>query len=629
MSARPLLVYDADCGFCRRWIARWQGYTGDAVDYEPFQSAAARFPQIPREDFAGAVHLIDPDGSVSRGAEAVFRALAHGGRRWPLALYRHVPLFAPASEAIYSVIARHRTGADRLTSLLWGRHVVPPGETRTVSLFLRAIGVVFAIAFLSLWVQVIGLVGEHGVLPAHEHLEAIRSNIGLSRLWFLPTVFWLNASDIALHVVSAVGLTASLAVVLGFVPAAGLLLSWIAYLSLLGVGQDFLRFQWDTLLLEAGFVALLLAPWRWRLRGAPPPSRPALWLARWLIFRLMVTSAVVKLTSGDPAWRDLTALHYHYFTQPLSTWTAWYVYHMPEWFHRATTAFMFFGEGIAPLFIVGPRRVRIAAAAVIVGLQVGIMVTGNFGFFNILTIVLCIPLLDDGTLTRAAKAVSVPVCGLPGSPATEMARAPLTPRAHSNKTRAVLAALIFLLTLVPFSAAMRIHPGWLGPVDDLYGLLQPLRLANHYGLFAIMTTERPEIIIEGSRDGLDWKAYEFRYKPGDPLRAPRFSTPHMPRLDWQMWFASLGTVRENRWFLVLCWRLLQGEPDVRAFFSYDPFGDEPPRYLRANVYMYEFTTPQERGESGAWWKRSLRGPYVRTLMLQDGVLTTAPEMSSQ
>ncbi|HKW14219.1 MAG TPA: DCC1-like thiol-disulfide oxidoreductase family protein, partial [Candidatus Krumholzibacteria bacterium] len=263
--SRPVLLFDSDCGFCRRWIARWQHFTGDRVEYESYQSAADRFPGIPRGNFARAVHLIEPDGSHTSGAEAVFGALAHGGRRWPLALYDSVPGFKSVSEALYRVVAAHRNGAMHMTNVLWGRHVVPPGETRTVSLFLRAMGLVYAIAFLSIWVQVVSLVGQHGILPAQEFLDAVGSQIGTLRFYLLPTVFWVNASNVALHIVCALGVTSSLAVVAGFIPAPGLLLSWALYLSLLGIGQDFLRFQWDSLLLEAGMVAVLLAPWRWRL----------------------------------------------------------------------------------------------------------------------------------------------------------------------------------------------------------------------------------------------------------------------------------------------------------------------------------------------------------------------------
>ena len=618
------MLFDADCGFCRRWIARWQHITGDRVDYESFQSAASRFPDIAREDFAQAIHLIEPDGSHTSGAEAVFRALAHGGKPVPQWMYDRVPGFASVSEALYRVVARHRTGAGRLTNILWGRHVVPPGETRTVSLFLRAMGLVFAIAIISLWVQMVSLVGDHGILPAREFLDAVGSHFGVERFWLLPTVFWVSAGNAAIDLVCALGLASSLAVMIGLAPAPGLLLAWAVYLSLLGIGQDFLRFQWDTLLLEAGMVAILLAPCRWRLRDAGPPSRPALWLARWLIFRLMLTSALVKLTSGDPTWRNLTALDYHYFTQPLPPWTAWYAHHWPEWFQKLSVCAMYLSEGVAPFLIWGPRRVRMTGAAIICALQILIMATGNYGFFNILTLVLCIPLLDDGLFTRSQDMEEPMACGVPG------ADAPLEPvtlrvRPRRSIPRTVIVTAIFLATLVPLAGVFKIDARRVPPMGALTRALAPFYVANHYGLFAVMTTARPEIIVEGSRDGTEWKAYEFRYKPGDVTKPPRMCTPHMPRLDWQMWFAALGDVRQNRWFLVFCWRLLEGSPDVRRALAVDPFGNDPPKYIRANVYMYEFTTAEERKTTHAWWKRTLRGPYVRTLMLQDGELAPAPE----
>ncbi|HET6350063.1 MAG TPA: lipase maturation factor family protein, partial [Candidatus Krumholzibacteria bacterium] len=337
----------------------------------------------------------------------------------------------------------------------------------------------------------------------------------------------------------------------------------------------------------------------------------ALWLARWLLFRLMFSSAVVKLASGDPSWRSLTALQFHYFTQPLPPWTAWYAQHWPEWFQKLSVLAMFAVEGVAPFLIWGTRRMRFAAAWAIAGFQLILMTTGNYGFFNILTIALCIPLLDDGVLTPrgvAAPAVRVPV---------------------ARWARNVFAGVLMIASLGYATGSLRRTPAWLRPVANVSSVLAPLHVVNPYGLFAVMTTDRPEIIIEGSRDGQEWKAYEFRDKPGDPLRRPRLIAPHMPRLDWQMWFAALGDVRQNRWFLVLCWRLLQGSPDVRAMLAHDPFGDDPPRYLRANVYMYTFTSAAERKQTGAWWNRTLRGPYVRTLTLKDGQLTVAPETLSQ
>ncbi len=605
-SARPVMVFDGDCGFCRGWIARWQQATGDRIEYVPYQEAAPRFPQVPAANFARAVHLIEPDGRVCAGAEAVLRSLVSiPVGDWLLGLYLTVPLFARISEALYRLVADHRGFAERITGWLWGRHLLPPGETRTVVLFLRCLGAVYAIAFISLWTQVDGLIGGHGILPAQDYLAAASSQLGAIRYWLLPTLGWFGAGNTALHLLCAGGVVCAMLVVVGLVPAPALVGAWIGYLSLVTVGQDFLHFQWDSLLLEAGFVAIVLAPWRWRVPlcgGGPPPSRAALWLGRWLLLRLMLASAAVKLTSGDVAWRTLTALDYHYFTQPLPPWTAWYFHLLPPWFQKVSALFMFGVEGIAPLLILGPRRVRFVAAGAIATLQVLILVTGNYGFFNLLVLALCVLLLDDAVVG--------------GLPLPERA-APTNP---VHWPRRVVAAALFAMSLVPLSRSLDLPVSWLGPVVDAYRWTSPLQLVDSYGLFAVMTTERPEIIVEGSRDGEHWRPYEFRYKPGDVTRRPRFMMPHMPRLDWQMWFAALGDVRQNRWFLAFCERLLAGTPDVTALLADDPFPDRPPAYLRARAFLYRFTTPAERRRDGAWWTRELRGPYVPTLTLVGGRL---------
>src|SRR5262245_8716536 len=561
------MVFDGDCGFCRRWVARWQHATGDRIEYVPFQESAERFRNVAREDFARAVHLIEPDGRTSHGAEAVFRARALGmGRRAPLWCYDHVPLFAPLSEFFYNLIARRRGVADRTTTALWGRHVVPPGEARTASLFIRLIGLTYLVAFISLWVQITGLVGSNGILPIRELLEAAKPQVGAIRFWYLPTLFWFDAQDVALHAVCASGVVCSLLVILGRVPAVALLGTWLFYLSLVGAGQEFLRFQWDSLLLEAGFIAMLMAPWKSRL-GLRTPPRPALFLARWLLFRLMVSSAAAKLFSGDANWRALTALDFHYFTQPLPPWTAWYAQHWPQWFQKLSVIVMFAVEGLAPFLLWGPRRMRFLAVSAIVGLQILIEITGNYGFFNILTIVLCVPFLDDGVFRGVKQVVALPV--------TRGAR----------WTRRTFAIVLVLISLVPFSHAFRLSSGWLGILEQGYMVVSPFHLVNPYGLFSIMTTDRPEIIVEGSTDPVEWKPYECKYKPADQQRRPPFVFPHMPRLDWQMWFAALSDASRNRWVLVFEKRLLEGSKEVTSLMAKNPFPDSPPNYLRAQVYM--------------------------------------------
>ena len=611
---RPLLVFDGDCGFCRAWVARWHRAAGERFDVAPYQAVADRFADVvPREHFAAAVHLIEPGGRVSRGAEAVFRALAlaPGGGAW-LALYQRVPGFAALMEWKYRVVATHRRFFTWLSRAIWGEHVVPPGTAFTSALFLRAIGLTYLVAFVSLGSQVVGLVGHDGVLPTEEFLRAVAAQTGAIRYYVLPTLCWLNASDASLLAQCAAGVACGLLALLGIAPALTLALAWLLYLSLATVCRDFLWFQWDSLLLEVGVLAVLAAPLVWRapLRGGAEPPRLARWLPRWLLLRLMLSSAAVKLTSHDPTWRTLTALRYHYETQPLPPWTAWYFHHLPAWFQTWSAAFMFAVEGVAPLFLFAPRRVRFAAAAAIASLQVLIVITGNYGFFNLLALALCLTVLDDGVWPARWRV---------------MRAAEASPRRAAHWPRWVLApaaAVLFTLSLVPTFGAFAWPVRWLEPLGTAFSLVSPLRIVDNYGLFAVMTTTRPEIVIEGSRDGVTWQAYEFRWKPGTLTRRPEFMAPHMPRLDWQMWFAALSDFRREPWFLSLCRAILLGRQPVLALLAHDPYaGQPPPRFLRATVYDYHFTSAAARRASGEWWTRTPRGLYCPILTLVDGQLT--------
>jgi predicted DCC family thiol-disulfide oxidoreductase YuxK len=609
------VIFDGDCSFCRAWIARWRSITGDRVDYAPYQEVFPRFPGIPLDQFKRAVQLIEPDGHHTQAAEATFGALAYGpGHGWPLALYRAVPPLAWASEWFYRVIAGHRDFFLRATRWIWGEHVVPPGERLTAWIFSRLLGMIYGIAFLSLWIQIIGLIGDRGILPAHTLLQMAREQLGPSRYWTFPTLCWLGASDGALHGLCALGVAFSALLMLGMVPVLSLTGCWAIYLSLSVAGEDFLWFQWDTLLLEAGLMALFLAPWRWRSRPEtdPPPSRAGLVLSRWLLFRLLFSSAVVKISSGDPSWRHLTALRYHYETQCLPPWTAWYAHHFPEWFQRLSTITMFTVEGAVPFLIFAPRRIRFFAAGAVAFLQVLILLSGNYGFFNWIAIALCLLLLDDAAWpTWARRRMS----GAEGG-----ARAGAWPSWIVRPA----AIAIALLSLTPLVSTFRRPAVWLEPLSYVHGLVSPFRSINSYGLFAVMTTRRNEIVVEGSDDGASWRTYEFKYKPGDPRRRPKFVAPHQPRLDWQMWFAALSEYQREPWFLYFCQRLLEGSRPVLALLDTNPFPRAPPRFIRASFYEYHFTDAATRRKTGAWWQRRYLGLYCPILTLVDGKLRAVP-----
>lgn len=637
--SKPLMVFDGDCNFCTLWIRRWQQMTGETVDYLPSQDAsiAAQFPEIPREWFVTAVQLIETNGLVYSGAEAVFRALANNPKqRWPLYLYESQPAFAKATEWAYRLVAANRTFFSRLTRWFWGRHVEVPDYRLTRCFFLRALGLVYLIAFISLWTQVNGLIGHDGILPANQFMSALKQQceiqgIGANRYHLLPTLCWFNASDGFLQFQCIAGTVLAVLLIIGIAPAPCLGLLWMFYLSLTNVGRDFLSFQWDNLLLEAGFLAIFLAPLQMlpRLARAGPPSRAMLWLFRLLLFKLMFSSGCVKLLSGDPNWRNLTALTYHYQTQPLPTWIGWYASQLPLWFQRLSCLGTFCIEIGAPFLIFAPRRLRFLGGAAIACLQILILLTGNYTFFNFLTLAICLLLLDDFVFQRFVprkwKSIkSQPEAGGASVPESR-SNVSQTPRSESpDRTRrwpklviipvSVIIAAISIYQLASLFGAR--SSLWLPPAV-MEAELVPFRTVNSYGLFAVMTTNRQEIVVEGSNDGTNWLAYEFKYKPGDVHRRPVFIEPFQPRLDWQMWFAALGNYQQNPWFVDFCERLLRGSPEVLALLAKNPFPDQPPRFIRAELYDYRFTNFEERRRTGAWWKRKLIGQYLPVISLNE------------
>jgi predicted DCC family thiol-disulfide oxidoreductase YuxK len=614
IRTRPILLFDGDCGFCRRWARRWQRLTGDAVEYAPFQEAGTPLG-LREEDLREAIHLVEPDGTVHRGAAAAYRAFVAGGRSWPWRAYEGLPGFAPVSEAVYRFVARHREGLSRIDRWLWGTSTAPATCFLTRRLFVRSLGLVYLAAFLSLAVQVQGLLGSEGILPAGEYLDFVAARAGGERYYLVPTWLWLGDSDTALSLVCWGGAAISLLVVGGVLPGPLLLLLWSLYLSMTAVGRTFLNYQWDALLLEIGFLAVFLAPVRaWpRLAAERPPSRIALWLLRWLLFRLMFLSGFVKLASGDAVWWNGTALDYHFWTQPLPTWTAWYAAQLPAGFLKGSVLAMFLIELAVPFLIFGPRRLRIAAFFPLAGLQIAILLTGNYGFFNLATLALCILLLDDRFLGRFY-------------PRRVMERLPASAR-PSRLRRALLipvAAWLLVTSSALFMARLGLADAIPRAAWTAVRWTQPLRSVSSYGLFANMTESRPEIVLEGSNDGVTWQTYEFRWKPGDPRRRPAFVTPHMPRLDWQMWFAPLRGYQRATWFRYFIARLFEGSPSVEGLLEHNPFPDDPPRYLRASLYEYRFAGPALHRQTGVWWDREWKGLFAPVFYNRNQVSRSAP-----
>jgi hypothetical protein len=343
----------------------------------------------------------------------------------------------------------------------------------------------------------------------------------------------------------------------------------------------------------------------------------------WLLFRLMFGSGAVKLASGDPTWRDLTALTYHFETQPIPTPVAWYAHWLPVWAQKVSTAAVLGAELIAPLFILGPRRPRIVAFWILVTLQGLIALTGNYAFFNLLTVALCLFLLDDAALERVLRG-SRPVTSLrqgDGGPPKFHARADAVDHRRVHVRRALVIAVAVVTVPVSalyFTGSLGIALPGRSSLAPLAGAIAPFRSVGSYGLFAVMTTTRPEIVIEGSHDGVTWRSYEFKYKVGDMKRAPPWVAPHQPRLDWQMWFAALGRYEDEPWFQNLCLRLLEGSPTVVRLLERDPFDGQPPRFVRASLYRYRFADATSRRKDGVWWTRERLGDYSPVLSLAAG-----------
>ncbi len=597
---RPLLVYDGDCGFCRVWVDFWKQMAGEAVQFTPFQTGG--IPDIPREEFQRAVQLIMPDGRVFSGAAAALQLFSiAGSHRWLAWLYRNAGWFRSVSERVYRFIAAHRDAGYRVTKLLWGIPVHRSTYRHTRQLFFRGLGFIYLIAFLSLSVQITGLVGLHGILPVSRFLDALRGQFGDRATALFPSLAWFASSDGFLQVLCYAGAGFALLMIAGFYPRITAFFLWFLYFSLFIIGQDFLSFQWDILLLETGFLAIVLAPVRSLRFYAVREYAALLLLPRLLLFRLMFQSGVVKITSGDPHWLDLTALKYHFETQCIPTPMAWYAHQLPDWILAAATVIMFIVELGVPFLIFAPRRLRHAGGWILIGFQLLIILTGNYTFFNYLTIVLCLTLFDD----RALLSV------VPGSVVQwfRKRRGEVHAAPSVRVPGVAFAAVMMVLNLIHLTGLFVDPYTMPGPVMQAYRWSSHYAIVNSYGLFRVMTTSRPEIIIEGSNDGKEWRAYEFRYKVGDTLHAPPWVAPHQPRLDWQMWFAALGSYRSNDWFVPFMGRLFEGSPAVLDLLAGNPFPDRPPRYLRALLYDYRFTTRAAHNETGAWWTRKLLGVY--------------------
>lgn len=484
--------------------------------------------------------------------------------------------------------------------------------------FLRALGAIYFSAFYSLVFQIRGLIGPRGILPAQSYLETVAQSLRHGeRLWYAPTVLWLSSSAWALTALCWIGMLASVLVILNLWPRATLAICFVLFLSFVSAAQDFSGYQSDGMLLEAGFLSLFFAPPGLRPGLAPAcrPPRASLFLLLWEWFRIYFESGVVKLLSGDPEWRNFTAMDEYYQNGPLPTWVGWYVQHLPHWFHAATVwATLSLELGIVWMLFL-PRRWRIVCFFIVTPWQIGVILTANYAFLNYLVLALGVLLLDDRFFSGILPGRSTKMIPREYGPTTEQQASrqewvKKIGRAWHLVGVGVTAVLLSWIAYATTAEMMLLRvplPRW--PIVAL----EPFRIANQYGLFAVMTRGRYEIEFQGSTDGQNWTAYPFRNKPQALNEAPRIYAPYQPRFDWNLWFASLGSWREYPIVPNTEVRLLTNDKEVLGLFAGNPFPQQPPRQIRVLLWQYWFTSMQEKRKTGMWWRRELVGLYAPTL----------------
>ncbi|MBT5954198.1 DUF393 domain-containing protein [bacterium] len=633
----PTLIYDGSCGFCKRCISYFQRFQRKHINYIPSEKAQYLMDSPSKKEMDESVYFYN-EGAFFKGAEAISELYAVGAKKkhWKW-MYNRVFGVKFLAELGYVCVSKNRKVLSTVTRLLYGKFeqksegvdrlhsrvyansketgfsedVVYQSRIETYviarSLFFRGMGLVYLLAFGSLLFQVEGLFGSQGILPISSYVGKI---VSASKEWSFPSLFLIFNSDTFLITATVIGVISGGLMIFGILPGITSFISWMLYLSFVTLGQNFMSYQWDVLLLEAGFLLLFFVPWGFSIFNKPTkkPSRLVLFMLKLLLFRLMFTAGLVKLISGDYTWKTLTSLDYHFYTQPLPHFISWYAHQLPEYIKKIGVGFTFFIELVVPFLYFMPRRPRHFAFFLTTLFMVFIMATGNYGFFNILVIVLSFVLLDDffilSKLPNRIKSlidlryrvveegvickylIRIVVCCL------------LVPMTYMECARFVTDRLI-----VPQS------------VQFLGGISQHFRLFSPYGLFAVMTKERKEVVIQASVDGDVWEEYEFKWKPGDLASAPKWAFPHQPRLDWQLWFSALSSIENNSWMYSYFARLIQGSDPVLSLMGPSPFGDKKPKYIQAQLYDYTFTEKDDMKGTGYWWKRTYLGSYSPALQL--------------
>ena len=483
-----------------------------------------------------------------------------------------------------------------------------PDPRRTYRLtrfvILRLLGFIYVAAFFSAQRQLVPLIGARGLLPIGLFLERAHSYYGsTAAAWVhLPTLFWLNHSDAALLAVSSCGLALGCVVLAGFANVPILAILWALYVSIIHGGQDWYGYGWEIQLSETGFLAIFLCP---LLDARPFPRREpptvVIWLFRWLAFRIMLGSGLIKLR-GDSVWRDLTALYYHFETQPIPNPLGRWYHFLPRLILKLGVLFNYLAEIVAPWFVFGPRIGRLIAGAVMIAFQLTLITSGNLSFFNHLTIVPALACLDDAFWAKLLPRAWV-----------RRAAAAAEPSSGMQIAGWAVACLVAILSVQPVTNLISSR-------QVMNTSFDPFEIVNTYGAFGSVGRERLNVVFEGTDaevplPSADWKPYPYLALPVDPARRPVQVAPYQPRLDWQMWFAAMATPRQYPWTLHLVWKLLHNDSGALSLFGGNPFPDHPPRYIRATLYRYRFAPPGNAG--GLWWSREVLGSWLSPLSADD------------
>ncbi|HLH42752.1 MAG TPA: lipase maturation factor family protein, partial [Bryobacteraceae bacterium] len=451
----------------------------------------------------------------------------------------------------------------------------------------------FLIAFLNALNQFKPLLGERGLLPVPQFVKQTPFRSSPSLFFFLPR-------DAAFTAVAWLGLVLSCAALAGLAERYSLWLSmliwallWLLYLSFVNVGQTFYSFGWESILLEACFYAIFLG------NRASTPQSVVIWLFRWLLFRIMFGAGMIKLR-GDPCWRDLSCLDYHYETQPMPNPLSWFFHWGPEWTRRGGVLINHFAELIVPFAYFLPQPVSSIAGLLTILFQGAIFISGNLSWLNALTMILAFSAFDDRSLSIL----------LPGRPF------------QTHAPAALKIATAGLAILVAWLSAPVVR-NLVSPNQVMNTVYNRFHLVGSYGAFGAITRPRYEIVVQGTDEAVltastQWRAYEFKGKPGDPSRRPPQIAPYHLRLDWLMWFAAMSSYRRHPWFVHFLGKLLEGDQAVLGLLRANPFPHRPPRHVRALLYQYQFTSPAEREDSGKWWKRQFLSVYFPPVSFKIG-----------